>query len=99
MCCEHMKHKLRVLTGSVKRFIRLCSPCKFKDELKRVQNTSLAHGYPGNLIYKVITRARSSNALKIIGQVYLKLPFVGSISEKYSKTFFEKVSHGFCSVY
>ena len=46
---------------------------------KRTKNTLFAHGYPGNLIYKVITRVRSLTTLKINDPlkcpVYLKLPF------------------------
>ena len=53
--------------GLVKRFTRICSPCFLEGELKTLQNTFLSLGYPGNLVSKVITRARSSTALKMIG--------------------------------
>ena len=48
----------------------------------------LSLDYPGNLVSKVITRVRSSSALKMIdpqkGPVYLKLSYLGNVSEKFS---------------
>ena len=49
-----VKQKLGVLTGMVKRFTRLCSPCFLEGELKTLQNTFLSLGYPSNLVSKVI---------------------------------------------
>ena len=98
-----VKQKLGVLTGMVKRFTRLCSPCFLEGELKTLQNTFLSLGYPGNLVSKVITRARSSTALKMIGPqkcpVYLKLPYLGNISERFSKKISEEISQVFSSVH
>ena len=88
--------------GLVKRFTRICSPCFLEGELKTLQNTFLSLGYPVNLISKVITRARSSSALKMIGPqkfpVYIKLPQLGNISEKFSKKISEEINHVFSSV-
>ena len=96
------KQKLGVLTGMVKRFTRLCSPCHLEEELKTLQNTFLALGYPGGLISKVITRAKSSSALKMIGPqkcpVYLKLPFLGKVSENFATRISEEVGQVFGSV-
>ena len=68
--------KLGVLTCMVKRFTRLCSPCLLVDELKTLQNTFLALGYPSCLISEVITRAKNLSVLKMFGSqkcpVYLK---------------------------
>ena len=54
-------------------------------------------------ISKVITRARSSTALKMIGPqkcpVYLKLPYLGNISERFSKKISEEISQVFSSVH
>ena len=87
--------------GLVKRFTRICSPCFLEGELKTLQNTFLSLGYPVNLISKVITRARSSSALKMIGPqrcpVYLKLPNLGNISEQFSKKIFEEINQVFSS--
>ena len=62
----------------VERITRLCSPCYLEGELKTFQTTFLLLGYLNNLVSKVITRARSSAALKMIVlqkcPVYLKLP-------------------------
>ena len=44
----------------VKRFTRHCSPCYLEGELKTLQNTFLSLGYPGKLVFKVITRAKNS---------------------------------------
>ena len=52
--------------GMVKRFTRLCFLCYLKGDLKKLQNHFFSLGYPGNLVSKVITRARSSTALKTI---------------------------------
>ena len=86
----------------VKRFTRLCSPCFLEGELKTLQNTFLSLGYPGNLVSKVITRARSSTALKMIGPqkcpVYLKLPYLGNISERFSKKISEEINQVFGAV-
>ena len=72
------------------------SSCHLENELKTIQNTFLALGYPGGLISKVITKAKSSSALKIIGPqkypVYLKLPFLGKVSENFANRIFEEVS-------
>ena len=96
------KQKLGVLTGMVKRFTRLCSPCHLEEELKTLQNTFLALGYPGGLISKVITRAKSSSALKMIGPqkcpVYLKLPFLGKVSENFATRISEEIGQVFGSV-
>ena len=95
-----------MLTGIVKPFTRLCSPCYLEGEFKKnsLQNTFLSLGYldPGNLVSKVITRARSWRALKMIGPqkcpVYLKLPYLGNTSEKFSKKKSEEVYQVFSSV-
>ena len=51
---------------------------------------------------KVITRAKSSTALKMIGPqkcpVYLKLPYLGNISERFSKKISEEINQVFSSV-
>ena len=86
--------EIRSLTGMVKRFNRLCSPYYLKSELKTLQNTFFSRGYPRNLVSKVITRARSSAALKMIGSqncsIYLKVWYLGKISEMFSKKISEK---------
>ena len=68
---------------------------------KMLQNNFLALGYPGGLISKVITRAKSSSALKMIGPqkcpVYLKLPFFGKVSENFTKRISEEVGQVFGS--
>ena len=55
--------------------------------------------YPGCLISKVVTRANSSSALKMIGPqkcpVYLKLPFFGKVSDNFAKIVFEEVRQVF----
>ena len=77
---------------ALKHFARLCSPCYLKGKLKTIQNTLLSLGYPGNLVSKVITKARNLKALKIISPqkypVYLKLPYLVNISERFSKNLF-----------
>ena len=81
-----------------KSFTRLCTLCKLKDELKTFHNTLFALGYPGNLISKVITRAISSTALKMIGPqkypIYLNLSLFGSVSEKYFENFWRSKIKG-----
>ena len=52
--------------GMVKRFTRLCFLYYLKGDLKNLQNKLFSLGYPGNLVSKVITRARSSTALKMV---------------------------------
>ena len=61
------QQKLEVLTDMMMPFTRLCSTCYLEGELKTLQNTFLSLGYPGKLVSSVITRARSSAALKVIG--------------------------------
>ena len=89
---------LKVLTGMVKRFTKLCSLCYIGGELKVLQNTLLSFDYPGNLVLKVITRERSSTALKMIGSqkcpVYLKPLYLGNISER----FFKEISKNFSAI-
>ena len=59
---------------------------------KRVVNVSKRSAIAKHLL--VITRARSSTALKMIGpqkcSVYLKFPYLGNISERFSKKISEK---------
>ena len=97
-----VKQNLGVLTGIVKRFTRLCSLCYLKGELNKLQNTFLSLVYPGNFVSKVITRARSSTALKMIGPQkcpeYLKLPYLGNISERFFKNIYEEVNQVFSFV-
>ena len=85
----------------VKRFTRLCSPCFLESELKTLQNTFLSLGYPDNLVWKVITRARSSPTFKMIVPqkcpVYLKLPYLGNISKKFFKKISEEINQVFSS--
>ena len=85
----------------VSRFTRLCSPCFLEGELKIIQINFLSLGYPGNLVSKVITRARNSTALKMIGPqkwlVNLKLPYLGNISEKFSKKSSKEINKVFSS--
>ena len=84
----------------VKRFTRLSGPCHLENRLKTLQNTFIAVGYPGCLISKIITRTKSSSALKMFSprSVYLKLPFLGKVFENFPKRVSKKVSQVFCSV-
>ena len=83
-----------------KRFTRLCFLCYLEGERKHFK--ILSFGYIGNLVSKVIIRARSSAALKMIGPqkfpVYLKLPYLENISERFFKKISEEVNKIFGSV-
>ena len=96
------KRKVSLIEILIDRAVKVCSKSELTGELNRIRKIFQENGYPNEVIDKVIRRTISKPSSTFIGPkkdvAYLKLPFKGNPSEKFSKSINSYVSSTYNSV-
>ena len=91
-----VKRKTNLIACLVNRAMKICSYSKLNDEVEKIKRFFQDLGYPDNVIETTIKRSLDSRAQKTEGPkkcpVYLRLPYIGPIAEKYAEKIKKSVS-------
>ena len=95
--------KRNLISCLVHRAIKICSPCKFDDEIEFIVKMFLDLGYPEFEINNTIKKCLElSNNPRVFGPekcpVYLRLPYIGNVSGRFEKQLRDIVGKTYGSV-
>ena len=94
------KRKINLIKTLVDRAMKICSDSELESEVSQLKQIFVKNGYPEQLVDKVISnKLSSSSRLPDIGPkrcpVYLRLPWLGSVSLRFDKQVSSAVSKCF----
>ena len=94
------RRKINLISCLALRASKICSPSKLPEELAKITKIFTDLGYPDDLVRKTIKRAtmERDKANKIQDFVYLRLPYIGPISEVFRKQLSKAVDKCFADV-
>ena len=99
------KRKFNIIRTLVHRALHICSPMTLEQELKKITKILIRNGYPGHVVKRTIDNKISThqqNKTPVEGPrkcpVYMRLPYIGSVSEDYSRRIKQAVSRCFGAV-
>lgn len=85
----------------VNRAMKICSQPKLNDEVEKIKGFFQDLGYPDNVIEVTIKRALDSRGHEEEGPkkcpIYLRLPYIGPIADKYAEKIKKSVSECYWS--
>ncbi len=81
------RQKLNLISCLVLRAVKICSPSKLPDELSKITKIFTDLGYPDDLVRNTMKRATvvKERRNQVDDFVYLRLPYIGPISEVFRK--------------
>ena len=97
------KRKIDLINTLVHRALKICSKCKLQAELDKIRSILVDNGYPAHVIDSSITRkVKQANRLPCFGPkkcpVYLHLPYLGAVSQRFEKQITSSVKRCYFSV-
>lgn len=98
-----VKRKVNLIRTLVHRALMICSKVKLDSELENIRSIFQSNGYPDHIIKMTIDRKlKDFRKVKPFGPrkcpVYLHLPWIGKVSNRFEKQIKSSVSHCFSQV-
>ena len=94
-----IKRKMNIVSCLVNRAVKICSPSKLQDELRKITTIFSKLGYPDDLVKRTIRNGthprKPSEGQKDTNTVYLRLPYIGPVAERFRNQIESAIKTGY----